>query len=131
LGKKVLMTAGLDQGKRLERIELMDTLLEYASDIVTEMKPAKGSPDDVREKELLSLLFQILSLLFSIRSGNDSWDADDRTPDSLVRKLFNEVQADIIELDRRKPVGDRRRRHTFIANDRRLSFPDRRRKGRG
>jgi hypothetical protein len=125
------LTARLDQGKRLEKIELIDTLLEYASDIVTEMKSAKGSPDDAREKELLSLLFQILSLLFSIRSGDDSRDADDRTPDALVRKLFNEVQADIIELDRRKPDGDRRKRHTFIANDRRLSFPDRRRKGQG
>ena len=63
------MTAGLDQGKRLEKIELIDTLLEYASDIVTEMKPAKGSPDDAREKELLSLLFQILSLLFQSGAG--------------------------------------------------------------
>jgi hypothetical protein len=95
------------------------------------MKPAKGSPDDVREKELLSLLFQILSLLFSIRSGNDSRGAASPNPDSLLRKLFTEIETDIIELDRRTPEDDRRKRHTFIANDRRTAFFDRRRSGRG
>lgn len=125
------MSAKLDQGNRLEKIELIDTFLEYASDIVTDMKGAKGRPDDAREKELLSLLFQMLSLLFAIRSGNDSVVSASPNPDSLLRKLFNDVQADIIELDRRKPGGDRRRQNTIVANDRRLSFSDRRRGGRG
>ena len=35
------MTARLDQAKRLEKIELIDTLLEYAADIVTDMKGAR------------------------------------------------------------------------------------------
>ena len=125
------MTAEPDQGKRLEKIELIDTLLEYAADIVTDMKGAKGRPDDVREKELLSLLFQILSLLFAVRSGNDSGGAATPHTDSLLRKLFTEIETDIIELDRRKPEDDRRKRHTFIANDRRTAFCDRRRIGRG
>jgi hypothetical protein len=129
--KQVPLTARLDQGKRLEKIELIDTLLEYAADIVTDMKGAKGRPDDAREKELQSLLFQILSLLFAIRSGNDSMVSASPNPDSLLRKLFNDVQADIIELDRRKPDGDRRRQNTIVADDRRLSFSDRRRSGRG
>ena len=34
------MTARLDQATRLEKIELIDTFLEYASDIVTDMKGA-------------------------------------------------------------------------------------------
>ena len=35
------MTAEPDQGKRLEKIELIDTLLEFAADIVTAMKGAR------------------------------------------------------------------------------------------
>jgi hypothetical protein len=125
------MAGGLDQAKRLEKIELIDTLLEYAADIVTNLRGAKGRPDDAREKELLSLLFQILSLLFAIRSGNDSMVFASPNSDSLLRKQFTEIETDIIELDRRKPEDDRRKRHTFIANDRRTAFCDRRRIGRG
>ncbi len=50
------MAAMPDRAKRLEKIELIDTLLEYAADIVTSMKYAKCKPNDASEKELLSLL---------------------------------------------------------------------------
>jgi hypothetical protein len=120
------MTDGQDHGKRLEKIELIDTLLEYASDIVADIRHAEDQQSDTKEKELLSLVFQILSLLSSIRNENICEYFSDINPRSLGKKYVNENEAEIIRLDRRKPGGERRKRHVYIANDRRIAFSDRR-----
>jgi hypothetical protein len=64
-------------------------LLEYAADIVTGMKHANGKPNDAREKELLSLLFQILSLRFSTGAGTAEADAAISAEDWKAGHLLN------------------------------------------
>jgi len=109
-----------------EKIELIDTLLEDASEIVADMKGGNNKQNE--EIKLLSLLFQILSLLFSIRTEYNFENSAGILSDLPNKKVFNEVGADIIELDRRKFLTERRKQWTYIADDRRIGFSDRRKK---
>ena len=111
-----------------EKIELIDTLLEDASEIVVDLKRGKNKQNDKQEMELLSLLFQILSLLFSIRAEYNFENFTGIDSEFPIKKLYAEMGADIIQLDRRKFEGERRKQYTFIANDKRSGFPDRRQK---
>ena len=118
----------VDNRTRLAIIELIDTLLEDASEIAADMRLEKNVQDDKQETELLSLLIQILSLVISIR-GEYSIDNFGSINSNLpIKKVFTEMGANIIQLDRRKFAGERRRLHTFIADDRRTGFSDRRKK---
>jgi hypothetical protein len=95
------------------------------------MRSGNRTQIDLKGKELLSLLFQMLSLLFSIRSENSIETATEIHPHSLMQKVFSQVEADIIPLDRRELRGERRKQQTYIAHDRRTGFSDRRQKYNG
>jgi hypothetical protein len=122
------MPTKVDRQTKLEKIALIDTLLEDASEIVADMKLGKNKQDDNQEKELLSLLFQILSLAISIRAEYSLENFAGINSNLPIKKVFTEMRADIIQLDRRKCEGERRKLCTYIANDRRTGFPNRRKK---
>jgi hypothetical protein len=111
-----------------EKIELIDTLLEYASDIVVDLKRGKSKQNDKQEMELLSLLLEMLSLLFSIRAEYNLENFTGIDSELPIKKGYTERGADIIQLDRRKFEEERRKQYTCIVNDRRSGFPDRRQK---
>lgn len=122
------MPTKVDRQTKLEKIALIDTLLEDASEIVADMKLGKNKQDDNQEKELLSLLFQILSLAISIRAEYSLENFAGINSNLPIKKVFTEMRADIIQLDRRKCEGERRKLCTYIANDRRTGFSNRRKK---
>jgi hypothetical protein len=122
------MPTKVDRQTKLEKIALIDTLLEDASEIVADMKLRKNKQDDNQEKELLSLLFQILSLAISIRAEYSLENFAGINSNLPIKKVFTEMRADIIQLDRRKCEGERRKLCTYIANDRRTGFSNRRKK---
>jgi hypothetical protein len=122
------MPTKVDRQTKLEKIALIDTLLEDASEIVADMKLGKNKQDDNQEKELLSLLFQILSLAISIRAEYSLENFAGINSNLPIKKVFTEMGADIIQLDRRKFEGERRKLCTYIANDRRTGFSNRRKK---
>jgi len=122
------MPTKVDRQTKLEKIALIDTLLEDASEIVADMKLGKNRQDDNQEKELLSLLFQILSLAISIRAEYSLENFAGINSNLPIKKVFTEMRADIIQLDRRKCEGERRKLCTYIANDRRTGFSNRRKK---
>jgi hypothetical protein len=122
------MPTKVDRKTKLEKIALIDTLLEDASEIVADMKLGKNKQDDKQEKELLSLLFQILSLAISIRAEYSLENFAGINSNLPIKKVFTEMRADIIQLDRRKCEGERRKLCTYIANDRRTGFSNRRKK---
>jgi hypothetical protein len=122
------MPTKVDRQTKLEKIALIDTLLEDASEIVADMKLGKNKQDDNQEKELLSLLFQILSLAISIRAEYSLETFAGINSNLPIKKVFTEMGADIIQLDRRKFEGERRKLCTYIANDRRTGFSNRRKK---
>ena len=123
------MTIKQDHKTKSEKIELIDTLLEDASEIIADMKSGNNKQNE--EIRLLSLLFQILSLLFSIRAEYNFENSAGIISELPNEKLFTEVGADIIELNRRKSLGERRKQRTYIADDRRIGFSDRRKKKTG
>ena len=92
------------------------------------MSHRKNKQNDKQEMELLLLLFQILSLLYSIRAEYNLDNFTGIDSEFPIKKLYAEMGADIIQLDRRKFEGERRKQYTFIANDKRSGFPDRRQK---
>ncbi|MBI5579980.1 MAG: hypothetical protein HY895_12555 [Deltaproteobacteria bacterium] len=122
------MPTKVDHRTKLERIKLIDILLEDASEIVADMKLGKNKQDDKQEIELLSLLFQILSLVISIRAEYYLENFAGISSNLPIKKVFTEMGADIIHLDRRKFEGERRNLRTFIADDRRSGFSNRRKK---
>jgi hypothetical protein len=111
-----------------EKIELIDTLLEYASDIVVDLKRGKNKQNDKHEMELLSVLLEMLSLLFSIRAEYNLENFTGIDSELPIKKVYAGRGADIIQLDRRKFEEERQKQHTCIVNDRRSGFPDRRQK---
>jgi len=118
----------VDHRTKSEIIELIDTLLEDASEIVADMKLGKNKQDDKQEIELLSLLSQILSLAISIRSEYCLENFAGINSNLPIKKVWTEMGADIIQLDRRKFEGERRKLRTYIAGDKRTGFYDRRKK---
>ena len=120
------MPTKVDQKTKSEKIELIDTLLEDASEIVVDLKRKNNKQNDKQEMELLSLLFQILSLLYSIRAEYNFENFTGIDSEFPIKKLYAEMGADIIQMDRRKFEGERRKQYTFIANDKRSGYPDRR-----
>jgi hypothetical protein len=126
--KEVPVPSKVDHKTKSERIELIDTLLEDAAEIVVDLKRGNNKQNDKQEMELLSLLFQILSLLYSIRAEYNLENFTDIDSELPIKKVYAEMGADIIQLDRRKFEGERRIQYTYIANDKRNGFPDRRQK---
>ena len=122
------MPTKVDHKTKSEKIELIDTLLEDASEIVVDLKRGKNKQNDKQEMELVSLLFQILSLLFSIRAEYNLENFAGINSEFPLKEVYAEMEADIIQLDRRKFEGERRKLYTYIANDKRSGFPDRRQK---
>jgi hypothetical protein len=122
------MPTEVDYRARLQKIALIDTLLEDASEIAADMKLGKNKQHDKQEKELLSLLFQILSLAISIRAENYLENFAGINSNLPIKKVFSEMGTDIIQLDRRKFEGERRKLRTYIADDRRTGFYNRRKK---
>ena len=122
------MSANVDNRTKSEKIELIDTLLEDASEIVADMKLKKCMQDDKQEIELLSLLSQILSLAISIRSEDRLENFAGINSNLPIKKVHTEIETDIIQLDRRKFEGERRKLRTYISNDKRTGFCDRRKK---
>jgi hypothetical protein len=122
------MPTKVDYRAKLQKIALIDTLLEDASEIAADMKLGKNMQDDNQEKELLSLLFQILSLAISIRAEYCLENFAGINSNLPIKKVFSEMGADIIQLDRRKFEGERRKLRTYIADDRRTGFSNRRKK---
>ena len=122
------MLTKVDHQTKLKKIELIDTLLEDASEITADMKLGKNKQDDKQETELLSLLFQILSLAISIRAKYCLENFADIMSNLPIKKVFSEMEDEITQLDRRKLEGERRKLHTYIADDRRSGFSNRRKK---
>jgi len=120
------MPTQVDSRTKSEKIKLIDTLLEDASELVADMKPGKNLQEDKQESELLSLLFQILSLAISISPEYCLEKFAGINSNLPIKKVFSEMGANIIQLDRRKFERDRRKLHTYIANDRRTGFSNRR-----
>jgi hypothetical protein len=120
------MPTKMDHQTKLKIIELIDTLLEDASEIAADMKLGKNKQDDKQEIKLLSLLFQILSLLFSIRAEYCLEDFAGINSNLPIKKVFTDMGADIIPLFRRKFEGERRKLRTYIADDKRTGVSDRR-----
>jgi len=75
------MPTKVDNRTRLEIIQSIHTLLEDASEIAANKKLGKNRRDDKHEIELVSLLYQILSLTISIRAGyfSENFQASTRT----------------------------------------------------
>ena len=120
------MPTQVDCRTKLEKIKLIDTLLEDASEIVADMKLGKNIQEKEHESELLSLLFQILSLAISISPEYCLEKFPVINSNLPIKKVFSDMGANIIQLDRRKFERDRRKLHTYIANDRRTGFSNRR-----
>ena len=120
------MPTQADCRTKLEKMKLIDTLLEDASEIVADMKLGKNIQEKEHESELLSLLFQILSLAISISPEYCLEKFAVINSNLPIKKVFSEMGANIIQLDRRKFERDRRKLHTYIANDRRTGFSNRR-----
>jgi hypothetical protein len=124
--KEFLMPDQVDIRTKLEKIKLIDTLLEDASEIIADMNLGKNIQENKQESELLSLLFQILSLTISISPEYCIEKFTGINSNLHIKKVISEMGANIIQLDRRKFERDRRKLHTYIANDRRSGFSNRR-----
>jgi hypothetical protein len=120
------MSIKVDNRTRFKKIVLIDTLLENASEIVSDMKRGKNKQDDKQEIELLSLLFQIISLAISISPAYCLEHFSGINSNLPIKKVFTELGAEIIQLDRRQFEWDRRKLRTYIADDRRTGYLDRR-----
>jgi hypothetical protein len=120
------MSIKVDNQTRFKKIVLIDTLLENASEIASDMKRGKNKQNDKQEIELLSLLFQIISLAISISPEYCLEHFADINSNLPIKKVFSELGAEIIQLDRRQFEWDRRKLRTYIADDRRTGYFDRR-----
>lgn len=113
---------------KLDKVSSINSLLEKASRMAADLKLGENKLQGQTEIDLLSLLFQIQSLVISIRA--------ERCLDQFVAEYSHETQntsynnegADIIPWDRRQIERDRRKLRTYLADDRRTGFADRRKK---
>jgi hypothetical protein len=113
---------------KLNGVAAINLLLKKASRIVADLKSGKGDVESKAEIDLLSLLFQIQSVVISNRAERCLNEFVAENGKLLDKSSPDGRQADIIQLDRRQLEEDRRKLPTYIADDRRTGFADRRKK---
>jgi hypothetical protein len=112
----------------LNKVVSINLLLEKASRIAANLDPERGAMESKAEIDLLSLLFQIQSKIISIRAERCFKEMVAGSGNSTENGSPDEGDTEIILLDRRHLEKDRRELPTFIADDRRAGFADRRTK---
>jgi hypothetical protein len=113
---------------KLDKVASINLLLKKASRIVADLKSEKGDVESKAEIDLLSLLFQIQSVVISNRAERCLKEFVAESGTLLEKSTPDGRQADIIQLNRRQLEEDRRKLPTYIADDRRTGFADRRKK---
>lgn len=111
-----------------KKIELIDSLLQEAARLTGGLEVGKNNQEGHNELDLLSVLFQIQSLVVSIRAERciEQFIAEDSQ--TGIKGWPGGKCPDIIQWNRRRREGDRRRLPTYIADDRRTGIADRRKK---
>ena len=111
---------------KLDRVASIDVLLKKASRVVADLKSGKGDVESKAEIDLLSLLFQIQSVVMSNRAERCLKEFVAESGTLAEKNPPDGGDADIIQLDRRQLENGRRKLSTYIADDRRTGFADRR-----
>jgi len=112
----------------LNKVVSINLLLEKAARIAADLDPEKGDMAGKTEIDLLSLLFQIQSKIISIRAERCFRGMVAGSENRVEKGSPDAKDTEIIQLDRRQLDEDRRKLPTYIADDRRTGFADRRRK---
>ena len=113
---------------KLNKVGSIVLLLQEASRIACDLQFGKNHQRDQAEIDLLSILFKVQSQVISMKAKRYLKQFVAENSQSGIKSPRDEGGADIIRLDRRQDKGDRRKLRTYIADDRRSGFADRRRK---
>lgn len=112
----------------LNRVGSIVSLLQEGSRIASSLQFGKNHQAGQAEIDLLSLLFQVQSQVISIRAERCIEQFTAENPQGELKSWPDGEGAGIIQWERRQNKGDRRKLRTYIANDRRMGFADRRKK---
>jgi len=107
---------------KLNRVASIDLLFKKASRIIADLKSGKGDMESKAEIDLLSLLFQIQSVVISNRAERCLKEFVAESGTLAEKSSLDGGDADIIHLDRRQLEEDRGKLPTYIADDGRTGF---------
>ena len=109
---------------KLTKVESISILLEKASRIAAALKPGSGDTESRAEIDLLSLLFQIQSMVIKNRAERCLKRFVAESGKLVEKSSPDGGDEDIIQLNRRQLEEDRRKLPTHIADDGRSEFAD-------
>jgi hypothetical protein len=112
----------------LNRVRSIVSLLQEASRIASSLQFGNYHQAGQAEIDLLSLLFQVQSQVISIRAERCIEQFNAGNSQGNLKTWPYREGADIIQWERRQNKRDRRKLRTYITNDRRMGFADRRKK---
>lgn len=107
---------------KLNRVASIDLLLKKASRIIADLKSGKGDMESKAEIDLLSLLFQIQSVVISNRAERCLKEFVAESGTLAEKSSPDGGDANIIHLDRRQLEENRGKLPTYIADDGRTGF---------
>jgi len=107
---------------KLTKAESINILLEKASRVAADLKPGNDDAESRAEIDLLSLLFQIQSVVISNRAERCLKQFVEESGTLAEKSSPDGGDADIIYLDRRQLEEDRGKLPTYIADDGRTGF---------
>ena len=109
---------------KLTKAESINILLEKASRVAADLKPGNGDTESKAEIDLLSLLFQIQSMVIKNRAERCLKRFVAESGKLVEKSSPDGGDEDIIQLNRRQLEEDRRKLPTHIADDGRSEFAD-------
>jgi len=109
---------------KLTKAESINILLEKASRVAADLKPGNDDAESRAEIDLLSLLFQIQSMVIKNRAERCLKKFVAESGKLVAKSSPDGGAEDIIQLNRRQLEADRRKLPTHIADDRRSEFAD-------
>jgi len=114
---------------KIDNLKKLNEILAESRMFARDLSLSKGTTLYRKIMKLLILLVKIQALTTSIRADciEELLSMNPNFPDAISRRE-NSSQGKIIDFDRRRSKAERRKLHTYLANDRRSGIADRRKR---